>query len=76
LSTFARNQGRSPPGSARPPPRAGAFAASRLELRWEGLHHKGPRTAVARPPGGRALPCVAMGGVYASLNATFMSLTR
>ena len=38
-----------PPGSARPPPRAGAFATVPAELRWEGLRDKVPRTSVAAP---------------------------
>jgi len=41
------------------PPRAGASAASSAELRGNGPHHKAPKFAVARPPGGRALPFVA-----------------
>jgi hypothetical protein len=32
------------------PPRAGAFARSRLELRWEGWNHKALSSAVAVPP--------------------------
>ena len=49
LPVLARNQGRSPPGSARPPPRAGAFATSPAELRGKCLSHKVPRTSVAAP---------------------------
>ena len=38
-------------------PSGGHFATSRAEIRWDGLNDKLPRTAVACPPGGRALPC-------------------
>ena len=38
-----------PPGSARPPPRTGAFATSPAEIRWEMLKHKAPKTTVAAP---------------------------
>ena len=56
----ARNQGaNAPPGSARPPPRAGAFATPPAELLWKTLHHKAPRTSRAAPTlrSGAALSC-------------------
>ena len=39
------------------------------ELRWEGLNHKARRTEVARPPGGRALPCVLRVSVHPCTDA-------
>ena len=66
----ARNQGRSPPGSARPPPHAGGVPAERrvrfcgvsarnFSRRCGTIKHSNP--ASLRPPGGPALPSVVKG---------------
>ena len=62
VALLARNQGRSPPGRALPPPGEGALQRQSPELRWEGLRDKAPTSNVAAPARGRARPCVGRGG--------------
>jgi hypothetical protein len=58
-SPLGRNQGaNAPPARARPPPGRARLRRLRVELRWEGLRDKVPKTAVGAPSRGRAWACV------------------
>lgn len=63
-SGLLANRERGPhPGRAR-------LHRSPVELRWEGLNHKGPRTSVGAPTRGRARPC---GGFHYRQRVNFAS---
>jgi len=58
LFSFARNQGRSPLGRARPPPGRARLQRWPAEIWGKKLNHKAPRTLVGAPSRGRARPYV------------------